>query len=226
MQRRLIMLRHGQTVYNATRRMQGHLDTQLSERGLEQARAAAEFVAPLNISKIVASDLSRAADTAAIISDALGLPLTTDPRLRETHLGQWQGKSHDEVDGEHPGARALWRNDATWAPPEGESRVEVARRARPVVDELLAEYDEWRDSAVLLVAHGGTISALTASLLGFDVAQYPLLKSLGNTNTARLYAMPAYDTGAGTAAATDAPAGSASTVQWYLEAWNQGLVVS
>ena len=215
MQRRLIMLRHGQTVYNATRRMQGHLDTQLSETGIAQARAAASMVAQLGVSKIVASDLSRAADTAEIIADAVGVPVTTDPRLRETHLGAWQGKSHEEVDGAHPGARAHWRNDATWAPPEGESRVQVAQRARPVVDELLADYAQWGDSAVLLVAHGGTISALTASLLGFDVAQYPLFKSLGNTNTARLYALPAYR--AENSASDD-------EVQWYLEAWNQGLV--
>lgn len=218
MQRRLIMLRHGQTVYNATRRMQGHLDTQLSETGLAQARAAADMVSDLGVSKIVSSDLSRAADTAEIIAKTVGAPVHTDARLRETHLGRWQGKSHEEVDGAFPGARALWRNDATWSPPEGESRVQVAQRARPVVDELIADYADWGDSAVLLVAHGGTISALTASLLGFDVAQYPLFKSLGNTNTARLYALPRF----GTQRADDGDDGD--TVQWYLEAWNQGLV--
>ena len=212
MQRRLILLRHGQTTYNATNRMQGHLDSPLSETGLAQARSAAELVAKLGVSKIVASDLQRAANTAQIIADRLGLPVSTDARLRETHLGEWQGKSHAEVDAAHPGARARWRNDAAWAPPEGESRVEVAQRARPVVEELLAEYDAWDDSAVLLVAHGGTISALTANLLGLDVSQFLLFKSLGNTNTARLYAMPAYSE-------------PDSGMQWYLEAWNQGLVV-
>ena len=91
MQRRLILLRHGQTTYNATNRMQGHLDSPLSETGLAQARSAAELVAKLGGSKIVASDLQRAANTAQIIADRLGLPVSTDARLRETHLGEWQG---------------------------------------------------------------------------------------------------------------------------------------
>ena len=139
----------------------------------------------------------------------MGLPVGVDTRLRETHLGDWQGKTHSEVDNEHDGARAVWRTDASWAPPSGESRLEVAARAREVVDELMRDYRQWDDSAVLLVAHGGTIAALTASLLGFVVAQDPALKGLGNANTARLVAMPRLD--------------DPSAIRWYLEAWNRGL---
>lgn len=208
MQRRLILLRHGETEYNATRRMQGQLDTNLSERGLSQAHAAAGELRDLGIAKIISSDLMRARDTAGVVGDDLGVEVVVDKRLRETHLGQWQGKTHDEVDTAHDGARARWRSDATWAPPEGESRIDVAKRAREVVDELLATYDEWDNSAVLLVAHGGTIAALTATLLGLEVAQYPLFKGLGNANTSRLVAMPRVDDPAQT--------------QWYLEAWNRG----
>ena len=93
---------------------------------------------------------------------------------------------------------------------------------RPVVDELMEHYAEWDNAAVLIVAHGGTISALTANLLEFGEHQYPLLKSIGNTNIARLQAMPRYRVG-------HVPAQFSSTkpeaVQWYLEAWNQGLGV-
>lgn len=208
MQRRLILLRHGETEYNATRRMQGQLDTNLSERGIAQAHTAAKELRDLGIAKIISSDLTRARDTASVVGEDLGVEVVVDKRLRETHLGQWQGKTHDEVDTAHDGARARWRSDATWAPPEGESRVDVAQRARDVVDELLDTYDEWGNSAVLLVAHGGTIAALTAALLGLEVAQYPLLKGLGNANTSRLVAMPRVDNPAQT--------------QWYLEAWNRG----
>lgn len=208
MQRRLILLRHGETEYNATRRMQGQLDTNLSERGIAQAHTAAKELRDLGIKKIISSDLTRARDTAGVVGDDLGVAVVVDKRLRETHLGQWQGKTHDEVDTEHDGARALWRSDPTWAPPEGESRVDVAQRSRAVVDELLDTYDEWGNSAVLLVAHGGTIAALTAALLGLEVAQYPLMKGLGNANTSRLVAMPRVDDPAQT--------------QWYLEAWNRG----
>ncbi|WP_288857891.1 histidine phosphatase family protein [uncultured Corynebacterium sp.] len=212
MARRLILLRHGQTTYNATSRMQGQLDTELSEEGRQQARNIAPVLTEMGVAKIVASDLSRAAVTAQIVAEHLELPVMYDARLRETHLGQWQGKTHAEVDGADGSVRAHWRNTPTWAPPEGESRIDVAQRARPVVDELMEHFDEWDDAAVLLVAHGGTIAALTSSLLDLEISQYPMMKSLRNANFAQLQALPRYgepDTG----------------VQWYLEAWNQGLTV-
>lgn len=212
MARRLILLRHGQTTYNATSRMQGQLDTELSEEGRQQARNIAPVLTEMGVAKIVASDLSRAAVTAQIVAEHFELPVTYDARLRETHLGQWQGKTHAEVDGVDGSVRAHWRNTPTWAPPEGESRIDVAQRARPVVDELMEHFDEWDDAAVLLVAHGGTIAALTSSLLDLEISQYPMMKSLRNANFAQLQALPRYgepDTG----------------VQWYLEAWNQGLTV-
>lgn len=217
--RRLILLRHGQTEYNAARRMQGQLDTELSATGVEQARAAAQTMRGQRIVKIVASDLARARRTAEIIAAELGLDVSVDERLRETHLGQWQGLTHDEVDAQDAGLRAHWRHNASWAPPAGESRLDVARRARPVVDELMRGVAKWDGNAVLLVAHGGTISALTSHLLGLEERQYPLLKGLGNTNTARLHALPRYQSGS--APAEEAMVGGG--VQWYLEAWNQGL---
>lgn len=192
--------------------MQGQLDTELSEEGQQQARNIAPMLAELGVAKIVASDLSRAADTAQIVANHLELPVTYDERLRETHLGQWQGKTHAEVDGVDGSLRVHWRNTPTWAPPEGESRIDVAQRARPVVDELLESFDEWEDAAVLLVAHGGTIAALTSSLLDLEISQYPMMKSLRNANFAQLQALPRYG---------EPDAG----MQWYLEAWNQGLTV-
>ncbi|WPF65590.1 histidine phosphatase family protein [Corynebacterium sp. 22KM0430] len=229
MTRRLIMARHGQTVYNATRRMQGQLDTALSDVGVAQAHEAARLLEGRGIARIVASDLERAANTARIIAEHLGLPVTTDARLRETHLGQWQGKTHEEVDGAHPGARAVWRHDASWAPPGGESRLEVARRARPVIEEIMADYAEWDDATVLLVAHGGTIAALTGSLLGLNKDQYPLLSGLSNAHWAQLTARPRYTPGSTDAldpgTPGTAPRFAADTVaqaQWYLDAWNMG----
>ena len=162
------------------------------------------------IIRIISSDLGRASHTAEIIATELGLDVELEPRLRETHLGTWQGMTHHEVDAEFPGARAAWRHSPAWAPPGGESRLDVAKRARPVVDKLMQDFDDWDDNAVLFVAHGGTISALTSNLLELDEAQYPLLKGLHNTNTSQLLARPAFD-------------GTPGKTQWYLEAWNQGL---
>src|SRR3954463_7829681 len=99
------MLRHGQTDYNLGSRMQGQLDTDLSELGRNQAVAAAEVLAKRQPLLIVSSDLRRALDTAIALGERVGLPVTTDTRLRETHLGDWQGMTHLEVDEIAPGAR-------------------------------------------------------------------------------------------------------------------------
>ena len=114
MTRRLILSRHGQTDYNAPRRMQGQLDTHLSDLGREQAARAGQALIDEPITRIISSDLSRAFDTATIIAGQLGLDVEKDERLRETHLGEWQSRTSVEVDEELPGARAAWRHDATW----------------------------------------------------------------------------------------------------------------
>ena len=168
--RRLVMLRHGQTEYNAGSRMQGQLDTELSDLGRDQAVAAAEVLAKRQPLLIVSSDLRRALRHRGRAGRAVGVPVDVDTRLRETHLGDWQGMTHLEVDAAAPGARLAWRDDARWAPHGGESRVDVAARSMPLVAELVADQTEWGvdepDRPVVLVAHGGLIAALTAALLG------------------------------------------------------------
>lgn len=141
--RRLVMLRHGQTEYNAGSRMQGQLDTDLSDLGRDQAAAAAEVLAKRQPLLIVSSDLRRALDTAETLGTRAGVAVAVDKRLRETHLGDWQGLTHLEVDAAAPGARLAWRDDARWAPHGGESRVDVAERSLPLVVELVAQQSEW-----------------------------------------------------------------------------------
>ena len=180
--RRLLLLRHGETVYNADKRMQGQLDAELSEAGYAQAKAVAAYLGERerDIRRIVSSDLRRAHLTAMAAGEVLDLPVEVDQRLRETHLGVWQGRTHGEIDAEYVGQRARWRHDANWAPEGGETRVAVAERMRSVVDELLAD-DEWPGSTVLLVAHGGAIAALTASLLDVPVSHFTMFNGLRNT---------------------------------------------
>ncbi|MCP2161013.1 glucosyl-3-phosphoglycerate phosphatase (pgm family) [Williamsia serinedens] len=204
--RRLILLRHGQTEYNATGRMQGQLDTDLSELGVRQAASAAVTLAARAPRMIISSDLRRAYDTAVALADACGGVVTTDRRLRETHLGEWQGLSHTEVDGRMPGARSTWRDDATWRPPGGESRVDVADRSTPLVAELVARIAGWgsgpdADNPVVLVAHGGVIAAMTASLLGLPVDSWPVFGGLANTSWVQL-------------------SGHGETPTWRLDVWN------
>lgn len=190
--RRIVLLRHGQTDYNATGRMQGHLDSVLTTAGLEQAAAVAPVLAALGPDRMVSSDLRRAADTAEVVGAACGLPVKLDARLRETHLGRWQGRTVEEIDRDHPGAIAAWRSDPTWAPPGGESRVAVVARSRPVVDELEAEYadDGATSTTALLVAHGGLIAGLVTGLMELPPPTWPSFGGLGNCRWAVLARRP------------------------------------
>lgn len=211
--RRLILLRHGQTEYNATDRMQGQLDTDLSELGRTQAKTAAAELATREPIRIVSSDLRRALDTAVALGDAAGVSVTQDERLRETHLGEWQGLTHTEVDDIAPGARPAWRADAAIAPPGGESRIDVARRSVPLVRELLSGVAEWGADGdqrpLVLVAHGGLIAALTAELLDLPTDRWPVLGGLANTSWVQLGAH-----GAGT------------RPSWRLDVWNASARVA
>lgn len=236
MTRRLILLRHGQTDYNATGRMQGQMDTKLSKIGVAQAENAARYLATMGINYILSSDLSRAADTARIVASVCGVPMDVDERLRETNLGEWQGQSRDEVDEKYPGARLRWRHDARWAPPGGEARLEVARRARTVINELMCTHLNWDDGAVLVVAHGGTIGSLTSDLLELSIQQHHMFSGLGNTCWAQLMARPRYNedpdmnviphaNGEGDPVMDVAPeprfnAETLESAQWYLDGWN------
>jgi glucosyl-3-phosphoglycerate phosphatase len=180
---RLVLWRHGETDWNADRRMQGQLDSELTEVGLAQARSAAPVIAAFGPQLLLTSDLRRALDTAAVLAEHTGLTAQTDKRLRETHLGEWQGLTHDDVDARWPGGRMAWRRDAEWAPPGGETRVEVAVRARQVV----AELDGRQDAEIaVLCAHGGLIASLVASLLGLPVDRWPTLGGIGNCHWAVL----------------------------------------
>jgi broad specificity phosphatase PhoE len=182
--RRVVLWRHGETDYNAAGRMQGHLDSALTEAGWNQARFAVPALARFEPDVVIASDLRRAMDTATVFTESMGVPLRVDKRLRETHLGEWQGLTGAEVDADWPGERERWRFDATWAPPGGESRIEVAARAAEVVSDLCDSAEDL--ATVLLAAHGGLITALTARLLSLPVAAWPQLGGIGNCHWVEL----------------------------------------
>ncbi len=217
--RRLVMLRHGQTDFNAASRMQGQLDSALTELGRAQAVAASEVLGKLQPLLIVSSDLHRAYDTAIKLGERTGLQVRADPRLRETHLGDWQGMTHAQIDAEAPGARLAWREDATWAPHGGESRIDVANRSLPVLAELVSGEPEWGDPngpdrPVILVAHGGLIAALAAAALKLPVANWPILGGMGNASWVQLSGH-SQDSGVGF-----------DTVRWRLDVWNASAQVA
>jgi broad specificity phosphatase PhoE len=179
--RRVVLLRHGQTDYNVAGRMQGHIDSQLTEEGREQALRAAPVLGAMPFDRVVSSDLTRAVDTANTIADVLGLPVKLDPRLRETHLGEWQGRRVDEVEVDYPGQIAEWRGDPRWTPPGGESRVDVVRRSLPVVEEIDVDLaEEPGAQSLLIVAHGGMIGGMVSGLLDLPEPVWPIIGGMGN----------------------------------------------
>jgi probable phosphoglycerate mutase len=195
--------------------MQGQLDTQLSELGRAQAVAAAEVLGKRQPLLIVSSDLRRAYDTAVVLGERTGLPVRVDTRLRETHLGDWQGMTHAQIDAEVPGARLAWREDASWSPHGGESRVDVAARSVPVIVELVAAEPDWGsdDRPVVVVAHGGLIAALTAALLRLPVDNWPALGGMGNASWTQLSGHSADDA-------------DFDRVSWRLDVWNASAQVA
>ena len=152
---RIVVVRHGQSTWNAESRWQGQADPPLSRLGEAQARAASD--ACPDVDAVVASDLVRAQQTAAIISDDRGFgPVRPEPRLRETHTGEWTGLTRDEIEETWPGWLAADRRPASFEPWQI-----VAQRAIAALVELHATH---AGRTVLAVAHAGVIRAVERSL--------------------------------------------------------------
>ncbi len=163
---RFIILRHGLSEYNKARRFQGHLDIPLHDIGLEQAEASAKYVLEhYKVDRVYSSDLSRAAQTARPIADALGLPLELDARLREIDMGLWQGLGFEEAIARFPETERIRKECLGKLRYDGgESYGDVMARARACADEIAAQNE---GKTVVLASHGGTIRALFSSWLGY-----------------------------------------------------------
>lgn len=147
---RLLLVRHGESTWNAERRWQGQADAPLSERGEAQARAAGPAVAALPaFDRVVCSPLQRARRTAELLADAAGLtPPEPVAGLEERAAGPWTGLTHDEIDALHPGARA-----GSWRPEGYETEAALLLRATATLSAL-------DGTRVLVVVHEGVIRAL------------------------------------------------------------------
>jgi len=180
---RIVAVRHGETVWNAEMRMQGQLDTALSERGRWQAARAAEALAGEGIEAIVASDLVRAYDTAAAVAAVLGLPITTDAGLRERCFGIFEGHTYAEIDARWPEPAARWRrHEPAFGPEGGETLIDFDARAVAAAKRIAAAAD---GRTTLLVTHGGVLDCLYRAASGLDLGA-PRSWELGNAAINRL----------------------------------------
>jgi glucosyl-3-phosphoglycerate phosphatase len=171
-----VLWRHGRTEWNATGRIQGQLDPPLDDLGQRQAHRAAPVLAELKPARIIASDLQRAAATAAVLSARIGVDVQSDPRLREIGLGQWEGLLREEVEAQFPGEFAAWMRGEDIRRGGGETYAEVGERGVASVCEALGD----THGLVVAVTHGGTARSIIGVLLGLDADTWWRLGPLGN----------------------------------------------
>ena len=152
---RVCVIRHGETDWNAERRIQGHRDLPLNATGLAQATALARSLADLRVDAIFSSDLLRARQTAQPLADALGLPLQLEPDLRERNFGCCEGKTIDEVmAGDAVVARGLSARRPDFVLPGGESLLLHWVRVEACFEGLAARH---AGQTIVVVSHGGVL---------------------------------------------------------------------
>lgn len=164
-----IILRHGETVENASGRWQGQLDGSLTVLGEAQANAAGRRLAAYVIDALYASDLGRTRRTAQLIAEHTGHAIRLDARLRERHFGIFQGLTVEEMAAMHPQDwEANNRRDPDYAPPGGESVQQLCQRSLACLDELTQRHE---GETVLVVTHGGVLICLLRTVLGLPLTQ-------------------------------------------------------
>lgn len=176
--RRLVLWRHGQTVWNAENRHQGQIDIPLNDVGREQARHAAQTLLAMKPTHVIASDLERALETGRTLSDLAGIGLTVDERLRETYAGEWQGMTRDEIIAKYPADYAAWGGDSEIRPGGGETRWEVSERVVVAIESALLEIPP--GGTLVVASHGGALRSALGRLLGLDPRQWTILGVLAN----------------------------------------------
>jgi probable phosphoglycerate mutase len=162
----LLIVRHGQSIWNAEGRWQGQADPPLSAEGETQARTAAERLASgpggVTFDLVVSSDLGRAVRTADLMAAVLGIDadVLVEPGLREYDVGEWSGLTRAEIEAKWPGALEQWGRGTLAAPPGGEDRATLDARVVRAGRRVAAVAAERGAPRILAVAHGGVIRAL------------------------------------------------------------------
>ncbi|GIF07496.1 histidine phosphatase family protein [Actinoplanes siamensis] len=180
---RLIVWRHGNTDWNAGGRIQGQLDVPLNDLGRRQAAEAAERLAALRPDAIVASDLRRAAETAAALATRTGLTVRPDERLRERFFGEWQGLTTAEAAARHPDGYARWKAGADVVGDGVETLDELGKRVAEAFQDAIAPAP---GGVVVAATHGAAARQGIGHLLGWPREQLRTLRGLGNCHWAEL----------------------------------------
>jgi len=171
----LYLVRHGQTAYNATGRVQGWMDVPLDDVGVAQALSVGRRFASKRISAVYTSPLSRAAETAKAIAAACNRDLILDIRLREYNMGDWTGLTGDEIAATVPGYHLATHEVQI---PNGESASDMRRRVEAFLSEIVTKHTS--RETIVAVSHGGTLGMVVAAMLNMPaVRRQPF--TFGNT---------------------------------------------
>jgi probable phosphoglycerate mutase len=169
---RLVLWRHGQTVWNVESRFQGQSDIELDLTGQAQAERAARLLAALHPDAIFSSDLRRASATAAPLVRLTGLDITLDKDLRERYGGRWEGLTNTEIRARYP------EEYASWMPPEGETTAVVAQRVTAALERIVAGLAP--GELAVVVSHGAAIRLGLGQMLGLPQELWGVLGPLAN----------------------------------------------
>lgn len=177
---RLIIVRHAESALNLQNRIQGHMDSSLTAKGLRQARRLAARLKHFHIDKIYSSDLGRAYSTTVEITKHIRKPIVKDTLLREINLGCWEGMTPNEVDEKFAGSYQRWlRKPSSCRIPEGEKIEKFRKRITGRIRQIALQN---KGQDVLVVTHGGAITALLADWLDADFDDILLHLQIDNTS--------------------------------------------
>lgn len=167
---RILLARHGETDHNKNGILQGELDVDLNDTGIEQAQQLSERLRDEDINAVYASNLQRAQRTAEIVAGPHELEVETLAELREQSFGDLEGEAVDTVMDKVKQSGSPWHQ---WAPETGESLDDVSQRAIPALQQIRKSH---QDETVLVVAHGGVNRSVLATLLGADSGHGHILR--------------------------------------------------
>ncbi|MEZ4673866.1 MAG: histidine phosphatase family protein [Caldilineaceae bacterium] len=161
-----ILVRHGETIWNAEARMQGQQDSPLTARGKAQAQAVARRLADVPFDHIYASDLQRVVDTAEPLAVCTNRQIIIEPQLRERHYGVFEGLTYADMERKHGELYQRYqteRYDADFIIPEAETIRQLVERGVAIFQSLAERHQSER---IVVFSHGGTLSAVLRSVLG------------------------------------------------------------
>jgi len=191
----VILIRHGETVWNQQRRMQGHSDSPLSEIGVRQAQLLGRHLKQIAFSALYSSDSGRAQHTARSVAGFTGHDVILEPRLRERHFGVFEGLTGKEIEANFPTDYARFKSrDQAHVIPGGESASQFRARVAACFDEIARRHN---GDLVVVITHGLVLDVLYRAALGIP-PELPRIHELVNAGINRLR----FDGGA-----------------WHIEAW-------